>query len=155
VTGAGWGLGAAGFGAAGLGAAGLGAEGAGADGADLVGAGVDALDGVLLDVEGFDAVVEGVDFFGAAALFFLAADFSAGMLPPTLTPEIAAGAATSMTSALTPAPADGVLLVALPAPKATPKAATTAIRPMAMERVSTGGSLSCAPRAAVSDWDRF
>ena len=87
--------------------------------------------------------VDGADVFdvvdGFFAAFFLAffSALRAGSVPPTSTPATAAGAATLIVSAFVPAPAVAVLPPPpeLEMPNAAPKAATTAISPMAIVRV--------------------
>jgi hypothetical protein len=121
-----------------------------------VGAGADWVVGAGLLVEGVvgvDWVVDGaaavvvVDFFFVflAALCFT---WSAGTVPPTSTPATAGGAATLMVSAFTPAPAVAVFdPPELAIANAAANAATTATRPMAIERVSMRGLYFLARRA--------
>ena len=92
---------------------------------------------VELLVDGAD-VFEFVDgFFAAFFLAFFSA-LRAGSVPPTSTPATAAGAATLIVSAFVPAPAVAVLPPPpeLEMPNAAPKAATTAISPIAIVRGS-------------------
>jgi hypothetical protein len=145
-------LGFDGFGAGALGF-GAGALGVGAlfcvDGAlcDVDGA-LFCVEGAALELEVLDELVD-VVFLAA---FFLAAlwcwTLRAGMVPPTATLVTAAGAATLIGAAFTPAPAVSVFDPPdLATPNAAANAATMATRPMAMERVSMRALLSRAPRA--------
>ena len=93
-----------------------------------------------LFVEGADVLEPAVGFF-FAFLAGLGFAFRAGSVPPTSTPDTAAGGATWMLWAFTPAPAVSVFDPPdLASPKAAANAATTATRPMARERVSMGRS---------------
>jgi hypothetical protein len=145
-------LGAGLLGAGLLGAGLLGADGAGVDGAGAEGV-LSFVEGAGLEllVEGAEPLVDS-DFAGFfLAGFFFASALRDGSVPPTSTPATAGGAATLIVSAFAPAPALAVLPpLELEMPNAAANAATTAMRPMAIERVSMSGALlSRAPSAMV------
>jgi hypothetical protein len=132
-----------------------GRDGAGAVFVDGAGA-LFCVDGALFcEVDGALFCVDGaLEVAGAEAFvfFFLAWalcwTLRAGMVPPTVTPVTAAGWATVIGAAFTPAPAVSVFdPPELATANAAANAATMATRPMAMERVSMGALLSRAPRA--------
>ena len=100
----------------------------------------------MLFVDGAESFDVGDSFL--AGFFFFSA-LSAGTEPPTSTPVTAAGAATLIVSAFVPDPAVAVFSPPeLEMANAAPKAATTAMRPMAIERgsMSLGSTFSRAPR---------
>jgi hypothetical protein len=106
------------------------------------------VEGALCWVDG--ALEVGAAAFFVAFFFFLAGLRSAcraGIVPPVSTPATD-GAATLIGAAFTPAPAVCVFVPPdFATPNAAANAATTATRPMAMERVSMWALLSRAPRA--------
>ena len=112
---------------------GFGLLGCGLLGCGLLGCvGVLFVDGLLLSGVVVVLLVDGVEVFELLVDFFFLAGalrsaLSAGNVPPTSTPDTAAGAATLMLSALTPAPAVSVFdWPDLARPNAAANAATMA-----------------------------